>query len=58
MQKFSSVQPRLVIEQQSTVARSRCITSKFKKAIMLLVEKDAKVVMEELKRAPSLYIFQ
>ena len=46
-----SVQPRLVMEQQPTVARSRSLTSKFMKAIMPVVEKDAKVFMEELKES-------
>jgi len=53
-QKFPSVQPRLVIGQQSTVliptvARSRSLTSQFMKSILPVVEKDAKVFVEELK---------
>jgi len=53
-QKFPSVQPRLVIGQQSTVliptvARSRSLTSKFMHTIMPVVEKDGKVLMEELR---------
>ena len=45
---FSSVQPLLVIEQRSAVTLSRSFTSKFMKAIVPVVEKDAKVFMEEL----------
>ena len=49
--KFYSIQPRLVIEQQSTVARSRSLTSKFMKAITPVVEKNAQVFMEELNES-------
>ena len=62
-QKFSSLQPRLVIEQQSiidiesTVARSCSFTSKFMKAIMPVVEKDAKAFMEKLKESSMVIHF-
>ena len=55
---FSNVQPRLVIEQQSTVARGRSLTSKFMKAIMPVVEKDVKVLVEELKESFVVTHFQ
>ena len=54
---FSSVQPRLVIEQQSTVARGRSLTSKFMKAIVPVLEKDTKLFMEELKEYRSYAFF-
>ena len=51
-----------MIEQQptaliSTVARSRSLTSKFMKSIMPVVEKDAKVFMEELKESSVIINF-
>ena len=46
-----------MIEQQSTVAHGRSLTSKFMKAIMPVVEKDAKVFMEELKESPVVIYF-
>ena len=55
--KFFSFQPRLAIEQQSTVARSRSLTSKLIKAIISAVEKDGKVVMEELYESSVVMYF-
>ena len=46
-----------MIEQQSTVARGRSLTSKFMKAIVPVLEKDTKLFMEELKEYRSYAFF-
>ena len=52
--KSFSIQPQLVIEQQSTVTCSHSLTSKLIKVIMPVVRKDVKLFMEELKERSSM----
>ena len=54
---FSSVRLWLVIEQQSTVARARSLTSKLIKVIMCAVGKRSESIYGEIKREFRSYAF-